>query len=168
MSHSTLSYFELLQARKFTKSNCLCCYSCLQQSTIMNILSSVSLLIGYPPGMRTNERKHAAAQPDSSGFSSVSAFVSPAAASHQYLQRPRAECSDSGSEVGPVYLLRCQLQPNLMPLLLLRDRFCGRRHRHRRQLARDYWEMWLMHFLCEEKRQPQAVGSNSPLAFSCL
>lgn len=64
----------------------------------------------------------------------VSALVSSTAASHQYLQRLRAECSDSGSKVGLVYLLRCQLQPHVM-LLLLRGHVCCRRQRHCRQLT---------------------------------
>lgn len=117
---------------------------------------------------QARKNKHVAAQLDSSGVSSVSAFVSSTAASHQYLQRPRAECSDNGSKVRPVYLLRCQPQPHLM-LLLVRDRFSvagGTDTAGSLQEITDRSD-WCTSS-ARKKRQPQAVDSNSPLAFLCL
>lgn len=124
-------YKQANRLANFTKRNCN--YSCRQQNTILKVLSSASRLIVYPPGTRTSKREQT--RRSLAGLLrrlSCQCFclidcclpsISPKTLCPILPSVFRAECSDSGSKVEPVYLLRCQLQPNVMLLLLPRDRF---------------------------------------------
>lgn len=89
--------------KTFTKSRCF--YS----SELLQVLSFASHAIIYPSAMRKSHKEQTHSRLSSTPRASpLSVLLSHWLHLHQYLQTPRAGCSDRGSKVRPVYPLRCQ------------------------------------------------------------